>query len=64
MSGPSGPEGHETLLAGASRAGLGTGAFGVALATYKAPIRVGVLVISAVLYISLDHPTSSDAFRS
>ena len=41
-----------------------TGGFGVALATYKAPIRVGVLVVAAVLYLSLDHPTTGSALRS
>ena len=53
----------DALRSGTSRAGFNTGGFGVALATYKAPIRVGVLVVAAVLYLLLDHPTSSDALR-
>jgi len=51
----------DAMRSGTSKAGLNTGGFGVALATYRAPIRVVVLVIAAVLYISVDHPTTATA---
>ena len=53
----------DAMRSGTSKAGLNTGAFGVALGTYRAPIRVVVLVLAAVLYISVDHPTSQTALR-
>lgn len=51
----------DAIRSGTSRAGLDTGALGVGLATYRAPIRVGILIVAAVLYLSLDHPTTGSA---
>ena len=41
--------------------GLNTGRFGVALATYKGPIRIAVVGIAAVGYLAQDHPTGNTA---
>ncbi|MBZ5738233.1 hypothetical protein [Nocardioides mangrovi] len=46
---------------GGERAGLDTGRLGVALATYKTQIRVGVLGLALLLYVMRDHPTGSFA---
>lgn len=65
----SGPEPSPTMLrrgtnraigfarSGGARVGLDTGRFGVALATYRTPIRVGVLGVALLLYVMRDHPT-------
>ncbi len=53
----------DAVRSGRTKAGLHTGEFGVALATYRGPIRVAVLVVAAVLYLSLDHPEAGDALR-
>ena len=46
---------------GTARAGLNTGRFGEALATYKGPIRIAVVGIAAVGYLAQDHPTGNTA---
>jgi len=46
---------------GTARAGLQTGRFGEALATYKGPIRLAVVGIAAVGYLAQDHPTGNTA---
>jgi hypothetical protein len=46
---------------GTARAGLNTGGFGVALATYKGPIRIAVVGIAAIGYLAQDHPTGNTA---
>ena len=51
----------DAARSGGAKAGLNTGGFGVALATYKVPIRVGVLVLATVIYLAIDHPTTSSA---
>ena len=43
--------------AGGERVGIDTGGFGIALGTYKTPIRVGVLGVALLLYVMRDHPT-------
>ena len=45
------------VRSGGDRVGLDTGRFGVALGTYKTPIRVGVLGLALLLYVMRDHPT-------
>jgi hypothetical protein len=44
---------------GSDRAGLDTGAFGLALGRYKGAIRAGVLGLVVVLYVMAAHPTGS-----
>ena len=46
---------------GTTRAGLDTGGFGVALARNKTAIRGGILVLAAIGYLSIDHPTGNTA---
>ncbi|MFC7495605.1 MULTISPECIES: hypothetical protein [unclassified Nocardioides] len=46
---------------GGDRVGIDTGAFGVALHTYKTPIRVAVLGGALLLYVLRDHPTGGFA---
>jgi hypothetical protein len=53
--------GIDAVRGGRSRAGLNTGAFGVALAEYRMPIRVGVIGVAAVAYLMQDHPTGTTA---
>jgi hypothetical protein len=53
--------GIDALRGGTSRAGLRTGAFGVALAQYRMPIRVGVIGVAALAYLLQDHPTGGTA---
>ena len=49
------------LRAGRSRAGLDTGRLGVALATYRTPLRAAVVGVAAILYLAQDHPTGGTA---
>ena len=49
------------LRAGRSRAGLDTGRLGVALATYRTPLRAAVVAVAAILYLAQDHPTGGTA---
>lgn len=44
-----------------NRVGIDTGRFGIALYTYKTPIRVGVLGLALVVYVLRDHPTGGFA---
>jgi hypothetical protein len=53
--------GLATIRSGRSRAGLRTGEFGVALAKYRNPIRVGVIGLAALIYLLRDHPTGGYA---
>jgi hypothetical protein len=46
---------------GTTRAGLDTGPFGAGLARNKTAVRAGILVIAAIGYLSLDHPTGNTA---
>jgi hypothetical protein len=46
---------------GGDRIGIDTGSFGVALWTYKTPIRFGVLGLALLLYVMRDHPTGGFA---
>lgn len=46
---------------GGNRLGIDTGGFGIALYTYKTPIRFGVLGLALVLYVMRDHPTGGFA---
>ncbi|GAA4704842.1 hypothetical protein [Nocardioides conyzicola] len=46
---------------GGDRVGIDTGAFGIALHTYKTPIRIGVLGLALLLYVLRDHPTGGFA---
>jgi hypothetical protein len=49
------------LRTGRSRAGLDTGRLGVALATYRTPVRAAVVAVAAILYLAQDHPTGGTA---
>ena len=53
--------GIAAIRRGTGRAGLDTGRFGAGLGRYKAPIRVGVLAVAAIGYLSVDHPTGNTA---
>jgi plasmid stabilization system protein ParE len=53
--------GVDGLRRGRSRAGMDTGRLGVALATYRAPIRETVVAVAALLYLAQDHPTGGTA---
>ncbi|MCP3424279.1 hypothetical protein [Nocardioides pinisoli] len=44
-----------------SRSGLDTGRFGVALATYRGPVRAAVVGVAALGYLAQDHPTGATA---
>ena len=46
---------------GTTRAGLDTGRFGAGLARNRVAVRVGVIVLAAIAYLSVDHPTGSTA---
>lgn len=46
---------------GGDRVGIDTGRFGVALYTYKTPIRIAVLGVALLLYVLRDHPTGAFA---
>jgi len=46
---------------GGNRVGIDTGSFGIALWTYKTPIRFGVLGLALLLYVMRDHPTGGFA---
>src|SRR6478735_2613876 len=46
---------------GGDRVGIDTGAFGIALHTYKTPIRFAVLGVALLLYVLRDHPTGEFA---
>lgn len=48
---------------GGQQVGLDTGGFGIALWTYKTPIRVGVLGLTLLLYVMRDHPTGGFALE-
>jgi hypothetical protein len=51
----------DAVRSGGAKAGLDTGAFGVSLARYRGPIRVGILVVAALIYLAIDHPTTASA---
>lgn len=51
----------DTVRSGGAKAGLNTGAFGVSLARYREPVRVGILLVAAVIYLAIDHPTTGSA---
>jgi hypothetical protein len=53
--------GIAAMRSGRTRAGLNTGRFGAALGQYRSAIRVGVLAVAAILYLSLAHPTGGTA---
>ena len=53
--------GIDAVRSGGAKAGLNTGGFGVTLATYRTPIRVGILVAAALIYLAIDHPTTGSA---
>jgi hypothetical protein len=53
--------GVDGLRRGRSRAGLDTGRVGVALATYRTPLRATVVAVAALLYLAQDHPTGGTA---
>jgi hypothetical protein len=40
---------------------MDTGRLGVALATYRGPIRAAVVGVAAILYLAQDHPTGGTA---
>lgn len=44
-----------------SRSGMNTGRLGVALATYRGPLRAAVVGIAALGYLAQDHPTGGTA---
>jgi hypothetical protein len=44
-----------------NKIGIDTGRFGIALHTYKTPIRVTVLGLALLLYVMRDHPTGAFA---
>ncbi|MBB3045557.1 hypothetical protein [Nocardioides soli] len=46
---------------GGDRVGLDTGRFGIALHTYKTPIRIAVLGGALLIYVLRDHPTGGFA---
>jgi hypothetical protein len=46
---------------GGDRVGIDTGAFGIALHTYKSPIRFAVLGLALLIYVLRDHPTGGFA---
>ena len=46
---------------GGNRLGIDTGSFGVALWTYRTPIRFAVLGLALLLYVMRDHPTGEFA---
>ncbi|MEP9362927.1 hypothetical protein ABLE68_08185 [Nocardioides sp. CN2-186] len=46
---------------GGDKVGIDTGSFGIALHTYKTPIRVTVLGLALLLYVMRDHPTGAFA---
>ncbi len=46
---------------GSDRAGLDTGAFGVALYNMRTPLRVGVLGVAVLVYVMAAHPTGAFA---
>jgi hypothetical protein len=46
---------------GSDRAGLDTGAFGVALYNMRTPFRVGVLGVAVLVYVMAAHPTGAFA---
>ena len=52
--------GVDQLRRGRSRVG-DTGRLGVALATYRGPIRAAVVGLAAILYLAQDHPTGGTA---
>jgi hypothetical protein len=51
----------DAVRSGGAKAGLDTGTFGVSLARYRGPIRVGILVVAALIYLAIDHPTTASA---
>jgi hypothetical protein len=51
----------DAVRSGGAKAGLNTGGFGVTLARYRGPIRVGILLVAAVIYLAIDHPTTESA---
>ncbi len=53
--------GISAIRSGRARAGLNTGGFGVALARYRTPIRVGIIGCAALIYLLNDHPTGTYA---
>lgn len=53
--------GVDGLRRGRSRAGMDTGRLGVALATYRTPVRATVVAVAALVYLAQDHPTGGTA---
>jgi hypothetical protein len=51
----------DTVRHGSERAGLNTGAFGVALYNMRTPLRAGVLGIAVLVYVMAAHPTGAFA---
>jgi hypothetical protein len=51
----------DTVRHGSDRAGLNTGAFGVALYNMRTPLRAGVLGVAVVVYVMAAHPTGAFA---
>jgi len=51
----------DAVRRGGGRAGLSTGRLGGFLRDYRSPIRVVVLAVAALWYLSIDHPTGSTA---
>ncbi len=51
----------EMVRHGSDRAGLDTGAFGVALYNMRTPLRVGVLGVAVLVYVMAAHPTGAFA---
>ena len=51
--------GLDALRTRRDRAGLGTGAFGVALHNLRTPIRLGVAGVVVLAYVLADHPTGA-----
>ena len=51
----------DTVRHGGERAGLNTGAFGVALHNMRTPLRAGVLGIAVLVYVMAAHPTGAFA---
>jgi hypothetical protein len=51
----------DTVRHGSDRAGLDTGAFGVALYNMRTPLRAGVLGVAVVAYVMAAHPTGAFA---
>lgn len=51
----------DAVRRGGARAGMNTGRLGVFLRQYRVAVRVAVVAVAALWYLSLDHPTGSTA---